>query len=479
MLSDYAEASGQEVWNQQRLSAYLTNVGSPFDSGPSICACDTVTPTNLGATDAEGNPITAYTTPSDPAQPAPWFDVDLPVSGQFLGFMPLEVAGTNDNPVLRNVSNAVGGGGVFGPPRVQPRTITVTGLLIGTSCCGADYGLHYLSEVLSGCSGDVCDGDCFVMFDCCPDTVLTEAQLNDQHRRTFRRTALVSGPTVTSRTARGECSSGACSGGELIQVEFILVAATPWAWTDPMPILDVAPPASGTGDCFEWCDPDADPNACLEWDLSGVGGCVWDFTDPNPCLEVAELSECEEGDCIHADCAAPADACADPLFPVPNPPQPTSPTAPFCTPLAPERACYTIDLTTRPAWSSDVPIITVTAGATDLRNIRITLYEKPTGTLDTCEDIADDNRCAPFSDFYITFVPAGGTVVIDGQTGRAVSTCAGVCNPSSTVYGSSDGGPLVIKELTCAEFCVCIESDPLFPPDPGARVAISVSGRGY
>lgn len=478
MLSDYAEAAGQEVWNQQRLQAYLTNVGSPFDSGPSICACDTLTPGNLGSTDAEGDPIVAYTTPNDPTQPAPWYDVDLPVSGEFLGFMPLSVDGTTNNPLARTVSNAVGGGGVFGPSRALPRTITVTGILIGTSCCGADYGMHYLSEVLAGCSGDSCDGDCFEMFDCCPSTVLTEAQLNDQHRRTFRRTALVSGPTETSRTARGECSTGACSGGEIIQIEFVLVAATPWAWTDPLPILDVPLPASGTGDCIEWCS-NTIADECIGWDLSGAGGCVWDFSGPNPCLEVAELSECEAGDCIHAACTPAQDACADPLFPVPTPPQPTSPTAPFCTPLAPERECYTIDLSTRPAWSSDVPIITVSAGAADLRNVRITFYERPTGTMQTCDEIADDNRCAPFSDFYVTFVPAGGSVVIDGQTGRATTNCAGECNTASTVYGSADGGPLVIDELTCAEYCVCIESDPLFPPDPEATVAISVSGRGY
>jgi hypothetical protein len=479
MLKDVAYAGGQEVWNLVRLAAYTENVGSPFDSGPVLCGCDTLTAANLGATDTAGNPVTAYTRPDDPAQPAPWFDPDLPVSAEFLGFLPLTVTGTNDNPRGRSVTGAVGGGGVFGPVRAQPRTMTVQGVLVATSCCGADYGMHYLSEALSGCNGSPCDGDCFEMFDCCPSTVLSEAQLNALHRRTFRRTALVSGPTEVSRQAAGSCARGNCAGGDLVTVEFVLTAATPWSWTEPQPVLDVAFPAAGGGGCVDWCFPSADPNACFDWDTSGVGGCTWDTSGANPCIDVADLPTCPAGDCLHAACASPQDACTDPLRPVPAPPQPSVPTAPFCVPLAPERACYSIDLSLRPAWSEDVPIVTVTAGFTDLRNVRVTFYEKPTGTSQTCDQIADANRCAPANDFYITYVPAGGAVTIDGQTGRAVIDCGGDCRSASTVFGSGDGGPLVVNPLTCAEYCVCLESDPMFPPGPGSGFELSVSGRGY
>lgn len=479
ILRDYAAANGVEVWNMVRLSAYLANVGSPFDSGPEICSCDTINATNLGATDAEGNPVTAYTTPDDLDQPAPWFDPDLPVSSEFLGFLPLTISGDNDNPRSRAVTNAVGGGGVFGPSRVQPRTLTVQGVLIGTSCCGVDYGMHYLSELLSGCSGDACDGDCFEMFDCCPTEVLTKPQLDAVHGRTFRRTALVSGPTEVSRQGTGSCSRGNCAGGDLVTIEFILVAATPWAWTDPTPLLDVPFPGAGEGDCIEWCFPQATEDDCILWDLSGVGGCVWELDGGFWCTDVVVAEACPGEDCLHADCVSSMGACADPLRPVPTPPQPSAPTAPFCVPLAPERTFYSIDLTNRPTWSVDVPIITINAGFQELRNVRVTFYEKPTGSTDTCEEIADANRCAPSNDFYITYVPPGGSITIDGQIGRATIDCGGECTSASTVFGSGDGGPLVINPLDCAEYCVVLEADPIFPPGVGSSFELAVSGRGY
>lgn len=446
MLTDFLSIGGVEAWNTTRLAAYLENVGSPFDSGAEICGCEVLTRQMI---EGSGEPAT-YDTPA--TDPAPWYDADLPVSGEFLGFLPLSITGLEDNPRARNVTNAVGGGGVFGPSRALPRTITVSGLLIGATCCGSEYGLHYLSEVLGGCTGDSCDGDCIEMFDCCPDGTLTPEQFEAQHKRTFRRVALVSGPTVVERTGTGSCQRGNCgAAGDIIQVEFVLVAASPWAWTDPTPLLDVVPPIGGDGDCINWCFPDS---------------------------HRMDGHDCDPSECLFKNCDR-LDECADPNNQVPRPPQPTVPTASFCIPLAPEEDCYSIDLTTRPRWSSDVPMITVLAGSTALRNVRIVFYERPTGTTLTCDQIADANRCAPQNSFYITFIPAGGAVTIDGQVGKATIECAGECRTASTVFGDQDGGPVKINEMTCAQYCVCIESDPLNPPAADSNISISVSGRGY
>lgn len=444
MLTDYASTGGNEIWNTTRLQAYLTNVGSPFDNGPDICTCDALTPEILGD-------LGPYTTPSDPASPAPWYDPDMPETGEFLGFLPLSVGGVDDNPRTRNVNNAVGGGGIFGPVRDQPRTMTVSGVLIGTTCCGAEFGLQFLSEALRGCTGDACDGDCFEMFHCCPDPGMTPEQFRARYRRTFRRTALVDGPRVISRSGTGSCSNDGCAGGDLIQVEFILVAANPWAWTDPIPLLDVDLPPAGTGDCLEWC-------------------VSTDVTGPN---------SCDPADCLFIDCATGGDACNDPRTPVPTPPQPTIPEAGFCVPLAPERQCYTLDLSDRPMWSSDVPILTLSAGSSALRNVRITFYEQAADDVRTCGELADDDRCSPHSDFVITYVPAGGTVTIDGQIGRAVIECNGDCRVSSYVFGNQDGGPVRINELSCSKYCVCVEADPVNPPAPDSSLSLSISGKVY
>lgn len=443
MLKDFASVNGQEVWNTSRLAAYLRNVGSPFTTGPEVCACDTLTPAVLGET------FLNYDRPA--TDPAPWYDAGHAVSGEYLGFLPLSVTGSDDNPRARTVTGAVGGGGVFGPQRALPRTMTVTGVVIGSTCCGADFGVHYLGEVLSGCDGDSCDGGCFEMYDCCPSPGLTPAQFNAAHRRTFRRTALVSGPTVIARNGGTSCASGACAGGaEMITVEFVLVAATPWPWTDITELLDVPLPTVGNAPCIDWC---------LRDPVTGTG-------------------DCAASECLFGACPDPAD-CADPRNPVPAPPEPTVPPTSFCIPVGSERDCYDIDLSTRPQWGTDVPVITLTAGSSELRNVRILLFEKPAGTLLSCDGIADNNRCDPRNEFVVTYLQAGGTITIDGQTGRSLTDCNGVCGTSTTVYGDQDGGPVRIREMGCAEYCLCIETDPTFPPAGDSRFTFGVSGRVY
>lgn len=443
MLKDYAAVGGQEVWNTGRLQGYLTNVGSPFTTGPDICTCDTLTPEVLGLGFSE------YQTPA--LDPAPWYDTDLAVSGEYLGFLPLSITGVDDNPRGRQVSNAVGGGGVFGPVRNLPRTMTVTGIIIGTTCCGAEYGLHYLSEVLSGCTGDACDGDCFVMYQCCPDPGMTPAQFNAAYRRTFRRTAVISGPTVVKRDGDGTCASGNCAGGgDIITVEFVLVAANPWAWTDPIPLLDVAlPTPAGDAPCIDWC-----------------------LRNP-----VTETGDCEESECLFGDCST-SDACADPMFPIPSPPQPTAPLTSFCVPLGTEEACYDIDLSTRPAWSNDVPVITLESGSGELRNVRILIFTKPAGTLLNCAAIADANRCDPLAEFLVTYMPPGAVLTLDGQVGKPLIVCNDVCQTATTVYGDQDGGPIRFAEMGCATYCLCIETDNQYPPAGDAELSFAVSGRG-
>lgn len=437
MLTDYAASGTQELWNLTRLQAYLTNVGSPFDTGPGICVCDSLTPEMLGGTG------TTYVDPV--TDEAPWYDPDVPQSAEFLGFMPTAVTGLDDNPRSRNVTNAVGGGGVFGPVRELPRTITVTGTLIGTSCCGVEYGLHYLTEVLQSCTGGSCDGSCLTMFACCPEPGMTQAEFNAAYRRTFRRTALVTGPTVTGRSTTNQpCSGGSCRGGDLVDVEFVIVAATPWAWTDPEPKLDVQLPDPGD-ECVEWC-------------LDAVDGV------------------CEGEPCLFADCVDDT-SCQDPLDTFAVPPQPSIPTTSFCVPLSPTRECYSIDLSDRPRWSDDYPTVSVYSGSSELRNVRVVFYENVNPAVD-CNDQADMSRCQPVNDFYITYIPAFSTVVIDGQIGQVVLFCDNRCSPATTAYGDDEGGPVQVGPLTCAAYCVCIEVDGNFPPAPDASVSIEISGRG-
>ncbi|MGW2102794.1 hypothetical protein ACWCPX_34925 [Streptomyces olivaceoviridis] len=248
MLVDYVTVGGVEVVNHARLRQYLRTVGSPLTSGADICGCETLTSEVL---DPDGLP---YTTPDDPLTPAEWYDPDAPESVEFAGVLLLSIDGIDDYPVERSVSTAVTGGGSIGPARVQPRQMTFTAILLGSTCCGVEYGLQFLKAALQGCTGSQCGGDCVGMYACCPGEEMTREEFNAAHRRTFRRVALTSGPKVTGRNGDGSCAGGTCSmGADIIQVEWTMTAASPFAYTDPVELLDVGLPTDTDGECIQWC----------------------------------------------------------------------------------------------------------------------------------------------------------------------------------------------------------------------------------
>jgi hypothetical protein len=437
LLTDYISVGGVEITNTARLREYLRTVGSPLDSGSDICACDTFTAEVLGDE--------PYTTPDDAASPAPWYDPSDPASAEFAGFLVLGVEGTDDFPVKRSVTASVTGGGSLGPARVQPRDIVVTGILLGATCCGVEFGLRYLAAALQGCTGSQCGGDCVTMYDCCPGQDMTAAEFNAAHRRSYRRVALTDGPKVTGRAGTGTCGGGACSlGADVITVEFTLTAATPWAYTDEVPLLEVGVPTDDDAECIEWCIH-----------APGV-----------PCA-----------DCRLVECVDSQDACADPSCLPPAPPVPTAPETCFCEALATNQECYAIDLSNRSGWIDDVPIINVFAGSEDLRRLTISLYQRTEADENlTCAELADRKRCEPYARWEIGFIPAGGELLLDGQTSRATLDCNRQCSTATTVYGNG-GAPPTWPVLNCAEFCLCIESDAFVPPAADATVSFAVSGR--
>lgn len=475
-LEWYLSLGGVEIANSARLAAYLETVGSPLDS-VGACSCETFRPDLVGDL--------PYTTPDDPDSPAPWYDPDVPESDEFAGLMVLSVEGLDDYPVKRTVTNAVVGGGSIGPARALPRTITVTGILLGSTCCGTDYGLHWLAEALRGCTGGECDGDCLTLYNCCPPDDMDPETFAERHRRSLRRVALVDGPNVIARAGDG-CTAGQCStGADILTVEVVLTAATPWLWTDPVPVMEVAPPADDSTECVTWCVHGAPPSTyCVDVEDTCPPGAVaapvvdagcatdWPVHEEEPEVPCA-------GPCRLAPCPDPTAACADTSCLPPAPPVPTPPETCFCLPLAVERECYEMDLTDRPGWSVDVPMITVRAGSTDLRNLTISFYEHSPNHDDlTCAQIADLERCNPHSVYHVQFVPAGGALTLDGQIGRALVECGGVCESSPDVYGR-DGTPPTWEPFGCATYCVCLSSDVQNPPAPDALVTVAVSGRGY
>lgn len=473
-LEWYLALGGTEIANHARLDTYLGTVGSPLDSS-TVCGCETFDAILVGDQ--------PYTTPDDPASPAPWYDPAVPESAEFCGLMVLSVDGLDDYPVTRQVTGAVAGGAALGPGRTQARTITVTGVLLGVTCCAVDYGLRWLAAALGGTTGAQCGGDCLEQYNCCPAQFEDPEVFAEQHRRTVRRVALVSGPSVTAQAGTGCSGTGGCSAGaDMLTVEFVLSAATPWQWTDPVTVIDQVPVPTDDGqECITWCvhGGPVDPSAPLCVELSdqcpdGVpfgGGCeiAWpDKEDTGPCSSGCRLAACPDMD----------DLCADPACRTPTPPVPPPPGTCFCHALAVNAAAYELDLTDRPLWFGVAPIIDVYAGASELRNVTITIVERPTGIDDSvsCEEIATAGRCDAAMVVEIGYVAPGATVTVDGQIGRALVDCAGECETASDVYGR-DGAPLEVPMLQARRYCILLEADAMTTPDTDATVSVSVSGR--
>ena len=413
--------AGVEVGNNSRVLAYLRSSGSRAVISQG-CAC--VQASAVG--DA------AYQSPA--VDPAPWYDADEPESAAFGGVWIESIEGLSDSPFERSVTQRLGDGAVVSRGRRGSRTLTVTAWLFAQDCCGADYGMRWLTSALySSCTQ--CSGDELCVLSCCPQIVPAESEGASQGPdgrwwdteakiRTLTGAALLSGPTLVER-AQG-CTSGGCGAGggmrPMYQVQWIMSSA-PCVWRQPVWLLEdtVWPVPTGDEPCnIVWdttcCDPTRPGCSC-------VGPCQG---DPNcPAL------------------AAP---------PVPTPAVPAC----VCIPLQVVTQCVDITPDVVPTWESANLMIRINAGSAPLRNALINVWPN---VLDRPGDQLND--CQACGQFYITHIPAGGVLTIDGRTCTAELACPGgaVQNAADIVYGSA-GGPLSCVSLSCGiRYTVCADVD--------------------
>lgn len=418
--TDWLCLGGVEIANSARATAYGLAGLKPHTMQLYGCDCE-----DLAAMLGDD----PYRSPA--ADAAPWYDPAEPDSAEFGGLLVTTIDGLGPAPVQRGQTQRLGDGAVLGRRRLGPRTIVVRGLLLGSSCCGVDYGLRWLASALDGalgCGSGSCGGDDLRYMTCCPvicedDPAFTSyEECSTPFFRTLKEVGLIDGPNVISEIG-GACAC--CQGCPAYEVEFTLQAGRPHALREPVQVA--------TG--LTW-DP-LPPTACIEWS-----------TDPDCISEADECALLEPTPCP-LDPACPPDV-------VPSIPLPSNPCS--CDPLAGwARLCIPIPAGAAPIWADAVPVLVIKAGpGGPLRSVRIRMYANPLGK--TVDELGE---CAFCAEINVSYIPQGATYTLDGTTRRSIVQCPGRAETSgSSVTFGEQGGPLIWPILECGiGYLVCVEAD--------------------
>lgn len=410
---EVALLQGQEIINNARTTAYLENGIGPKNlqiSGNCNCSAAKV----IALLDCPG--VTEYTNPT--ADNAPWYDSAFPESGDFAGFYVTEFTGI-ESTYKREVFPVIQGGGILGRLRPEPRTLTWKGWLFGRSCCGAAYGLRWLTQQLAQTDCDDCSGEQLTFLVCCPDASCDSCapvSSNVDPWRTAYNVGLVEGPLVTSeRKGAGSCAAG-CSNGQMIEIEFSMVAGNPRLYQDPIVVAECE--TFPEGQCPIWIK--VPPGSCpVEPFCPEIVSCTFDPGCPPPTLPI-----------ITTD----IDPC-------------------ICDPLAPVQTCIEIPASTFGRNFVGEPVITLYSGDSILRNAAIRFYNNPQAL--PGEDVIVD-PCQACDEIRIRFLPAFATLTIDGVNKRITIRCLGGDEtPGEPFLGANFEWPV----LQCIDYVMCTEID--------------------
>lgn len=412
--TSYLRLADLEISNAARVAAYAEAGLKPHTATIGDCGCD-------GLADMLGD--APYTLPVDDG--APWLDPAEPASQDFAGLLITDIAGLDVAGAQRAVTDRIGDGAVVGRRRYGPRTITVTGVLIGRTSCSVDYGLRWLAAVLRGSPG--CSGDDLTYLTCCPTLPAegccpepcTHPECAVDAWRTLREVALTAGPEVTGRI--GGCS---CCPTTMLQVEFTLTAGRPHALRTPVTIAEDV----------TWPPPQPD-DTCVEWS-----------TDP-ACLD-------EEGECLARQ---PQPCPLDPACPPPVLPElPLPVNGCWCEPWTRREVCVDIPPAAAPSWAEIVTWLEIYAGSEDMRAVRVRVFPNPGGL--PAEDL---DPCSWISETNISYLPAQATLVLDGGRRSATVLCPGRAEtPAYGIVSGPSGRPFTWPVLEGGiPYTVCISAD--------------------
>lgn len=428
---------GTEIVNQERVSTYAAAGWKP--ERWVIDKCNSCGPEIAYALE---EPNGLYSNPG--SDKAPWFSGSEPDSFDFGGLYVLAITGLGPGQFTRSSTQRASGlGAVFGPGVQASPLIVVTGLLLGRTCCAVEYGYRWLSNVLRGSCGADCDGDDLAFLDCCPEwcddspEFTSYADCMEPFLRTMKNVTLVAAPVITARYG-GSCG---CDGAAIMQVQFTLSAGQPCVFRPPTEV------ESG-----------------VAFNLDEVTPCpTWIPTDPGT-------------PCLGTNCAEPADCLADPLCAPPaKPPVPPPPSNPcICNPFQTVSACIDLPSTAIPEFAEGVPIIEVSSGSDELRQVKMRFIPNPLGL-----PVDELDPCTACGEVTLSRIPPFSTFRMDGMERTVTILCPGDAVADATpLLGVADGRlPFRFPEIACSSaYTMCVEADSVTVA-PDASISLSIAVR--
>jgi len=420
----YWTIGGEEFINGPRTEAYAANAGALW-LRPQF------------NNDALGPMLDqTYTDPATDL--APWYDPNVPESADFFGYYPLDVSGIEDSTRTSVITESTSDGGSVGRLRHGTKTVVYNGVLVGLTDKAVEYGQRWLRRVLLGGSCSVLDGTPGELgflsvepeLDADPNTA-PDVEVK-KYQRFLRNFLVNTGPTVTSkRSVKGGCS------GAVWMVTFTGSSEKAYEFGPEDPILQ------------GWLDSAvADP-----W-VPGV-------TEGAYTTAATVFTEVDCG----VDTWTPIfDPTCSPTVVPPIPP--SIPLGCLDIPATWDRWQATIPSADVPIWGTDMPIITLTAGADNLRTIRIRIYPDSEESLDPNTD-----SCAWSSDLVVSYLPAGATMTIDAASEEVwVQTLNGQNRRADNLLFTTQGKPVTFPTMTCGYQYIVTLDAAITLDDLGAEV---------
>lgn len=387
MWTGYFEYAGVEFSNGLRTEAYARNANyyglRPQHQDSSLAS-------TLGDT---------YTDPQ--ADNAPWYDADIPESKDFLGVYVIDVTGLGDSTAASTTFENTGDGGMPGRPRLRARNVVFNAALLASSEAGVEYGQAWLAQVLTfpecdspiGCNGDVL-------------TYFARSSAEESDKRSLRRVAFNSGPTVATRR------TGSC-GTHIWMVTFTAYAGDPNIYGTTRAVVRDFAATSPTS-------PYTAPGVTTKAASPG-------FVDPT-CSTVV------------------ATPLYDPLRPAMSPPPqyPEIPLNEYVPGTTWNRYALVIPASWIPVRGELIPTVSVTSKSdAPTRNVRVRFYPATSGG-----NAVDE--CAWSGDMVFTYLPSAATITVDGPAQEVYAiTSDGLKRNADSLVLQADGTPLTIPILTC------------------------------